>query len=147
MGLSSTSVGMEKDPLHFADFFYSAGNLMLAIRKLKPRILNVILRKDVEEPDPADPSIKPEGQFKRLLISLDLKHFRIGDLNEGPLINEETMKLAWEKTSAVEDEIEGLKARFEEIFANHETATREGKCRELLKEEKIHDGVSLRTRV
>jgi hypothetical protein len=145
VGLSTTSIGMEKCPLHFADFFHPNGNLMIAIRRLKPKFFNVILRKDVDLPGSVDP-LQPKKHFKRLLISLDLNHLRVGEVKAGSLLNEETIKIARNMTAVVEGQLEGLKTRFEEIFADYESAIMEGKCRELSKEEKIHGGMALRDR-
>lgn len=45
VGFTETAVGAEKHPITFADFFWFPGRLMKAIRKLKCKRLNIVIKK------------------------------------------------------------------------------------------------------
>ena len=65
---------------------------------------------------------------KRLLISIDMMYYQAG-LEETPLANSETIRLAQAKARIVDKELLGLKNRFEEIFEDDEGgALQDGRC-------------------
>jgi hypothetical protein len=89
---------MELNPVTYADFLSYDGALMTAIRHLSPKKLQVVVKKS----------------DKRRLISIDMMHYQAG-LEETPLANSETIRLAQAKATIVDEELLGLKNRFEEI--------------------------------
>jgi hypothetical protein len=111
-GMSTTALGIEYNPVTFADFLWYGGPLMTAIRNLGPKVLNVVVKKS----------------GKRLLMSVDMTYFQAVS-GETLLANVETVRLAQAKAGMVNEELFGLKERFEEIFEDEECALREGKCR------------------
>jgi hypothetical protein len=98
VGITTTALGMELNPVTYADFLSYDGALMTAIRHLSPKKLQVVVKKS----------------DKRLLISIDMMHYQAG-LEETPLANSETIRLAQAKATIVDEELLGLKNRFEEI--------------------------------
>lgn len=141
-GSSSTALGIEANPLCFADFFYYQGPLMTSIRKLQCKVFNIIIKKRLVT---TIGQIKFTSGVKRLLISVDLTYLHAEVVQSG-FANEETMAIAREKATTVKHELQGLKHRFEAIFEDHETAIQYGICRELSEEEKITDGMALARR-
>jgi hypothetical protein len=111
VGITTTALGMELNPVAYADFLWYDGALMTAIRHLGPKKLQVVVKKS----------------GKRLLISIDMMYYQAG-LEETPLANTETIRLAQAKATIVDEELLGLKNRFEEIFEDHEGALQDGRC-------------------
>lgn len=124
VSMSTTALGIEYNPVTFADFLWYEGPLMAAIRNLGPKVMNVVVRK---------------GTNKRILISIDMTYHQAGsDLTL--LSNAETIKLAQAKAGMVEEELLSLKQRYEEIFEDDECAMQEGKCRLLCGGERVPRG-------
>lgn len=142
-GTSTTALGLEANPIHFADFFYFEGPLMTSIRRLRCKVLNIIVKKRIVT---TIHCIGFTSSIKRLLITVDLTYLPSGMMEHNPLANEETVAITLEKTTALEDELRGLKDKFEAIFENVQTALSEGLCRELAEDEAITDGMALATR-
>jgi hypothetical protein len=46
VGMSSTALGMEAEPVTFADFLWYEGEFMEAVRKLAPKALRVVIKKE-----------------------------------------------------------------------------------------------------
>jgi hypothetical protein len=124
VGMSTTALGIEHNPVTFADFLWYEGSLMTAVRNLAPKILNVIVKKSGN---------------KRLLMTIDMTYHQAGA--EGTMLtNMETIRLAQAKASMVDEGLLKLKERFEEIFEDDEWAILEGKCRLLSAGEKVPGG-------
>jgi hypothetical protein len=83
---------------------------------------------------------------KRFLMSVDLTYLHARSVEGSALANEETVAIAHEKALALENELRGLKHKFEAIFNDHEKALEGRFCRELDAEEAITDGMALATR-
>jgi hypothetical protein len=112
VGITTTALGMELNPVAYADFLWYDGALMTAIRHLSPKKLQVVIKKS----------------DKRLLISIDMMYYQAG-LEETPLTNSETIRLAQAKATIVDKELLGLKNRFEEIFEDDDgEALQDGRC-------------------
>ena len=137
VGLSDTAVGMEAHPITFADFFYSEGQFMLELRKLRCRFLNIIMKKM----DMSDMNV--ETRKRRMLICVDMRYLHQTAIREGPLSNRETINISRRQADVVERELKGLKDRFEEVFNDDHRAMEEGKCLELDEHETCNDGMSL----
>jgi hypothetical protein len=142
-GTSTTALGLEANPIHFADFFYYAGPLMTSIRKLKCKMLNIIVNKRITN---SLGGIMFTTGTKRFLMSVDLTYLHARSVEGSALANEETVAIAHEKALALENELQGLKHKFEAIFNDHEKALEGRFCRELDAEEAITDGMALATR-
>ncbi|KAH8756504.1 hypothetical protein BGZ57DRAFT_962412 [Hyaloscypha finlandica] len=114
VGITTTALGIELNPIAYADFLWYDGALMTAIRHLSPKKLQVVIKKS----------------DKRLLISIDMMYYQAGlGLEETPLANSETIRLAQAKATIVDKELLGLKNRFEEIFEDDEGgALQDGRC-------------------
>lgn len=117
VGMSSTALGMQANPITFADFMWYEGVFMAAIRKLAPKEFKIIVKKAGEEAP------------KRLEMIVNLKYLRSGNQELGPLVNPLTLKWASERAKLVEKELRGMKERFEEIFEDDKAAVERGKCR------------------
>ena len=78
----------------------------------------------------------------RLLITLNLRGLHLGVIEVGKLANAETIKMALARAKVVEDQLLGLKKRFEEVFDDDEQAIIDGKCR-LLDEDETYDRLAL----
>jgi hypothetical protein len=123
---------MEAHPITFADFFYAEGHFMIELRKLRCKLLNMVVKKiDLKD-------IDAEDNTWRLLLSLDLRYLHAAEIEEGELVNDETIKFARRKAEAAEKELLGLKERFESVFEDDDKAMQEGKCR-LLDEDETYD--------
>ena len=137
--MSDTAMGEESSVITFADFFWTGGQFMAELKKLPCKFLNVVVKKiDMQDMDPSD-------NTWRLVISLDLRYLHAADIEEGGLVNEETIKLARRKAQVVESGLSGLKERFEEVFEDDDRAMEEGKCRLMHPDEDYTDGVGLAT--
>jgi hypothetical protein len=112
VGITTTALGLQHNPVTFADFLWYDGALMTAVRRLNPKKLQIVIKKS----------------GKRLLISIDMTYHQAG-LEETPLVNTETIRMLHAKATVVDDELLGLKNRFEEIFDDEEWALHEGMCR------------------
>lgn len=123
VGMSTTALGMEYNPIAFADFLWYPGELMSAIRKLSPTVFNIIVKK--------------EGR-KRFLMTIDMTYLHLVS-EEGGLANEETLRVSNGNSILVKEELMGLKDRFEEIFEDDEEAVAEGKCAILGKNDILGD--------
>jgi hypothetical protein len=121
VGLTTTALGMEYNPITFADFLWYDGAIMEAVRNLHPKTLNIVVKK---------------SGGKRFLMSVDMTYHRAG-FEETPLANTETIRLAKAKAGMVKEELLGLKDRFEEIFEDDEWALQCGKCRLLEDGERV----------
>ena len=140
MGTSTTAVGLEANPIHFADFFYYRSAFMTSIRKLRCKVLNIIIKHRITTSNTGFTI-----GVKRLLISVDLKYLHTTNAEDSSLSNENTIAIARKNAATLENELQTLKPRFEAIFGDCEKAVREGLCRELAEEEAITDGVALAT--
>ena len=119
----NTAVGMEANPITFADFFYAQGRFITGLRKLKCRMLNVVVKK----PGP--------GGNKSFLMSLDLRYMHAGMVQAGDFVNEETIKVAHCRSDAVYKELLGLEERFEEVIEDEDSAWGRGRFRPLREDE------------
>lgn len=139
VGMSDTAVGEEDNPITFADFFYANGQFMTELKKLRCKFLNIVVKKiDFQDMDPQD-------NMWRLLISLDLRYLHAATFVRDELANEETIKFARSKAEAVEEELMGLKEKFEEVFEDDDRAMEEGKCRLMDVDETYDNGLALAT--
>ena len=135
--MSDTAVGMEANPITFADFFFSEGQFMTELKKLRFKFLNIIMKKiDLKDMD-------VEDNKWRVLISVDMRCLHPAAIEEGPLANEETIKLAHLRKEATKKELLGLKDRFEEVFEDDVKAGQEGKCVEMDERDPGFDGMAL----
>ena len=153
VGISHTAGGKELNAISFADFLYAQGAFMTELKMVQCKFFNVIMKKacTVEVETVGDgtldnDTIIEETFVRRLLISFDLRYLHPAATEEGPLANEETIKYARSKADAVENELMGLKERFEEVFEDDEKAVEEGKCRLLDENETTHNGMALSLR-
>jgi hypothetical protein len=121
VGLTTTALGIESNPVTFADFLWYEGAIMKAILKLHPKTLNIVIKKSGN---------------KRILMSVDMTYHR-ADFEETPLANTETLQLAQAKADSVNRELLALKDNFEEIFEDHDWAIQEAKCRLLEDGERV----------
>jgi hypothetical protein len=117
VSMSTTALGVEANPITFADFMWYPGEFMTAIRKLAPQILKIVIKKG------------PKGHVKRLEFSIDLTHLQASSQENVLMANPETIQLGRMREEAVHAELIGLKERFEEIFEDDEEAINEGKCK------------------
>ncbi|KAN0090242.1 hypothetical protein V8E51_018821 [Hyaloscypha variabilis] len=113
VGITTTALGREFNPVTFADFLWYDGAIMTAIRHLAPKKLNVVIKKSGN---------------KRFLMSVDMTYSQAIS-EETSLANPETIRLAQAKADIVHEELRGLKGRFEEIFEDDAFALQEGHCR------------------
>jgi hypothetical protein len=113
VGITTTALGRESNPVTFADFLWYDGAIMAAVRHLAPKRLNVVIKKNGN---------------KRFLLSVDMNYSQAIS-EETPLANPETIRLAQAKADIVHEELRGLKSRFEEIFEDDAFALQEGHCR------------------
>lgn len=143
VGKLTTAVGLEENPIHFADFFYSPGPLMMSIKKLRLKFLNIIVKKSITT---TIGNIPFTSKVRRLLISVDLTHLQTNTACEGGFSNEETVAIVRQRAFSVETELNKLKERFEAIFEDCDKALQENLCRELAEDEAITDGKALATR-
>jgi hypothetical protein len=143
-GPSTTAIGLEANPIHFADFFYFTGPLMTSIYRLQCKVLNIIIKHHIKTATNNGTGFTIG--IKRLLISVDLTYLHAADVETNPLANRETVAIAHTNVAALEVELQNLKPRFEAIFEDYEKALSEGLCRELAEEEAITDGMALATR-
>jgi hypothetical protein len=121
VGMTTTALGVESNPVTFADFLWYDGAVMAAVRKLNPKTLTILIKKSGN---------------KRFLMSADLTYHR-ANFEETPLANTETLQLAQAKADLVDRELLALKDNFEEIFKDHDWALQEGKCRLLEDGERV----------
>lgn len=143
VGTWTTAVGLEENPIHFADFFYSNGPLMMSIKRLRLKFLNIIVKKSIVA---TLGDIAYTTKVRRLLMSADLTHLHGNMVRDGRFSNEETVAIVEQRVFSVEAELNGLKQKFEAIFEDCEKALQEGLCRELAEDEAITDGKALATR-
>jgi hypothetical protein len=113
VGMSSISPETESNPVTFADFLWFDGDLMRTIIKIAPKMLTVVIKK---------------GGRQRFVVQVDMRYLRHIEMEEGPLVNPETLRVAREKASNVEAKRKGLKDLYEEIFKNHPKVVFEGRC-------------------
>ena len=142
-GTSTTALGLQANPIHFADFFYFSGPLMISIRRLRLKVLNIVIKKRIMI------SIHNTGftaGMKRLLMSVNLTYLHARNAGENALANEDNVMIAHEHAIALENELQSLKYKFEAIFEDHEKALQGGLCRELAEDEAITDGMALITK-
>jgi hypothetical protein len=124
VGMSTTALGVEANPITFADFMWYPGEFMTALRKLAPQLLKIIIKKG------------PKGHVKRLEFSIDLTHLQAGSQENVLMTNPEAIQTGRMREEAVHAELIGLKQRFEEIFEDDELAINEGKCKLVADNEK-----------
>jgi len=119
VGMSTTAMGMQANPVAFADFLWDGGTVMQAISKLCPRMLKVVVKKG----------------GKRFGFEVDMKCLRtlMGGHWEGA--NMVGIQMAEDRAVMVREELAGLRERFEEVFEDEETAVMVGRCRILGEEE------------
>jgi len=117
VSMSTTALGVEMNPITFADFMWYPGDFMTAIRKLAPQLLKIVVKKG------------PKAHVKRLEFSIDLTHLQAGSKENVLIANPETIQMGRMREEAVHAELIGLKQRFEEIFEDDEWAINEGKCK------------------
>jgi hypothetical protein len=117
VSMSTTALGVEANPITFADFMWYPGDFMTAIRKLAPQLLEIVIKKG------------PKGHVKRLEFSIDLTHLRASSQENVLMANPETIQMGRMREEAVHAELIGLKQRFEEIFEDDEWAINKGKCK------------------
>lgn len=109
VGMSTTALGMEPNPIAFADFLWGGGAVMQAVRKLCPKMLKVL--------------VKREG--KRFGIDVNLRC--LGGHEERA--TEVEVQRVEDRAAVVREEIKGLKDRFEEVFMDEEAAVTMERCR------------------
>jgi hypothetical protein len=117
VSMSTTALGVEANPITFADFMWYPGDFMTTIRKLAPQLLKIVIKKG------------PKGHVKRLEFSIDLTHLQAGSQENVLMANPETIQMGRMREEAVHAELIGLKQRFEEIFEDDEWAINEGKSK------------------
>ena len=142
-GTSTTALGLEANPIHFADFFYLPGPFMTSIRKLRSKVLNIIIKRRITAPIH---NTRFTTGMKRLLTSVNLTYLHARTASETTLANEDTAIIAHDNALALENELQALKSKFEAIFEDHDKALQDGLCRELAEDEAITDGMALATR-
>jgi hypothetical protein len=119
VGMSTTALGMQANPIAFADFLWDAGAVMQAVSKLCPRTLKVVVKKG----------------SKKFGIEVDMWCLRMlmGGHWEGA--NEVGVRMAEDRGVMVREELGDLKARFKEVFEDDEAAVAMGRCKVLGEEE------------
>lgn len=120
VGMSTTAMGMQANPVAFADFLWDGGAVMQAISKLCPRTLKVVIKKT----------------GKRFGFKVDMRCLQalMGGHWEGA--NVVGIQMAEDRAVMVREELAGLRERFEEVFEDEEIAVMVGRCRVLGEEEK-----------
>jgi hypothetical protein len=163
VGMTTTALGIERNPITFADFFWFHGRLMKAFRKLPCKYLHTIIKKTRTIPNPNAPNTNSETDSnhppdadvvkatdiiiaQRFLISLDLRYLARAAIEEGYLRNAETVEIQRRNAWEIRKELNALKRRVEAVFENDERAVAEGKCRIMGEDEKIADIISLSAR-
>lgn len=155
-------MGVVKGAITFADFLWIRGRFMQAFRKLSCKVLKIVIKKrtvvnlpaitlnpidtlDVVKLDREKIAVKEEAAEifikQRFELFLDLAYL-LPTQENGPLTNEETIRLRRQNQSIVLKQMSGLKRKFENVFLNHERAVREGICRKL-EEKRVKNGVLL----
>lgn len=123
-------------PITFADFFEEGSEFMTALKSLRCQTFNVVIKKiDLRDMDPSD-------NTWRLLISLDLRDLHAAEIKEGGLVNPETIKTARERAEFVEEELRGLKERFEEVFEDDDNAVEQEIC-ELMHPDETYEQLAM----
>ena len=112
VGMSTTALGIESNPVTFADLLWYDGEFMEALRELAPRNLKVIIKK---------------GPTKKLTMAVDLKYLNASSPHEPRLVNPVTWEMLLMKERVLSCEIKELKNRFEEVFEDDEWAVQLGK--------------------
>jgi hypothetical protein len=127
--MTNTAVGLEPNPITFADFFWHRSKLMKVLCNLRCKYLNIVMKKP---------------RKKRLLLSVDIRFLPANVDETGWLGGENTIKrLRGKRTNVVRKDLLSLKQRFEEVFMDDEKAIAEGKCRLLEEDESLEDGMAL----
>ncbi|KUJ15522.1 uncharacterized protein LY89DRAFT_686256 [Mollisia scopiformis] len=119
VGMSTTALGDENTPITFADFLWYHGPLMTAIRRLAPQVLKIIVTK---------------SGTNRFGMEVNTSYVQAGLLEEGPLANEETVRMRKLNVQSVEGELMTLKMRLEQIYEDDQLAALEGVCTPLIDE-------------
>ncbi|PQE16990.1 hypothetical protein CJF30_00003700 [Rutstroemia sp. NJR-2017a BBW] len=129
VGMSSTALGLEANPITFADFFWLDGGIMKAIMELRCKTLRVVVKK---------------GNGRRVLMEVDLRYVmlsrKIETQNDAPswfARDPSCLEPRLAREAKAIEELAALKERFEGIFKNDERAVGEGWCRFMDADEKI----------
>jgi hypothetical protein len=112
LDMTTTALGLELNPIAFADFLWYNGAIMAAVRDLSPKTLNVIMKKS----------------GKKYMMSVDMTYHQAA-CEETSLANTETIRLAEAKALEVKTELMSLKETFEEMHKNPDLVAQNGKCR------------------
>ncbi|PQE33989.1 hypothetical protein CJF32_00002857 [Rutstroemia sp. NJR-2017a WRK4] len=129
VGMSSTALGLEANPITFADFFWLDGGIMKAIMELRCKTLRVVVKK---------------GNGRRVLMEVDLRYVmlsrKIETQNDAPswfARDPSCLEPRLAREAKAIEELAALKERFEGIFKNDERAVGEGWCRFMDADKKI----------
>ncbi|TVY34239.1 hypothetical protein LSUB1_G007561 [Lachnellula subtilissima] len=112
VGLSTTALGMQPNPITFADFLWDGGVVMQAISKLCPRTLKVVVKKGA----------------RRFGIEVDMWGLKILMRGHWEGANEVGVQMAEDRGVMVREELGDLRARFEEVFEDDGVAVAVGRC-------------------
>jgi len=151
-----TAIGVQRNVITFADFFWVHGRFMKGFRKLSCKFFHIVIKKQQTVRIPAI-TINPIDTMNcveierenitvlekaaevfiayRFRISLDLTYLHSGAQEVGLLTNEETINLRRKKQAVALKEMRQLKRKFENVFFSHHRALEDGIC--LLEREKI----------
>jgi hypothetical protein len=119
VGMSTTAMGMQANPVAFADFLWGGGALMQAISKLCPRTLKAVIKKG----------------GKRFGFEVDMRCLQSLMRGHWDGANVVGIQMAEDRAVMVREELAGLRERFEEVFEDDETAVMVGRCKVLGEEE------------
>ncbi|PQE12297.1 hypothetical protein CJF31_00000488 [Rutstroemia sp. NJR-2017a BVV2] len=129
VGMTSTALGLEANPITFADFFWLDGGIMKAIMELRCKTLRVVVKK---------------GNRRRVLMEVDLRYVmlsrKIETQNDDPswfARDPSCLEPRLAREAKAIEELAVLKERFEGIFKNDENAVGGGWCRFMDADEKI----------
>ncbi|TVY56212.1 hypothetical protein LCER1_G003413 [Lachnellula cervina] len=119
VGLSTTALGLQPNPIAFADFLWDGGVVMQAISTLCPRTLKVVIKKGA----------------RRFGIEVDMWGLKMLMRGHWAGVNEVGAQMAEDRGVMVREELGDLRARFEEVFEDDAVAVAVGRCTVLGEEE------------
>ncbi|TVY39936.1 hypothetical protein LOCC1_G005842 [Lachnellula occidentalis] len=119
VGFSTTALGMQANPIAFADFLWDSGAVMQAICKLCPRRLKVVVKKGT----------------RRFGIEVDMWGLKMLMAGHWEGANEIGVRMAEDRGLMVREELGDLRTRFEEVFEDDGVAVAVGRCHVLGEDE------------
>ncbi|KAM3080077.1 hypothetical protein ACMFMF_003490 [Clarireedia jacksonii] len=129
VGMTSTALGMEANPISFADFFWLEGDIMKAIMELSCKTLRVVVKK---------------RNGTRVLMQVDLR--RVTLIRKAEALTDSSSWLPGNvfclesrlaREAMAMEELSALKGRFEDIVENDESAEGGARCRLMNPDENI----------